>query len=60
MGCVPPVPLLHTVGAVSFVAHLQSLRTNADPVSGSTQSLVFNRGKNKDRSYKLKISTKVI
>lgn len=26
MVCVPPVPLAHTVGAVSFVAHLQSLR----------------------------------
>lgn len=26
MGCDPPVPLVHTVSAVSFVAHLQSLR----------------------------------
>lgn len=26
MVCVPPVPPAHTVGAVSFVAHLQSLR----------------------------------
>lgn len=34
--------------------------SNADPVSDSTQSLIFNSGKNKARSYKLKIPTKVI
>lgn len=63
--CVPPVPLAHAGGAVSFVAHLQSLRAaevhlTLTPVSSCTQSLVFSKGKNKAGSCKLKISTKVM